>query len=95
MRISPSYQKNNTYFNSYLQGHSSEEELGGFQPHGDGARAGKKTKGRVKIKMEFIDNKLRRFRTLKAFLIIELLFIPFSNLYLSPYNQAGSTSGTH
>merc|ERR1719317_275260 len=45
------------------EGHSSEEELGGFQPHGDGARAGKKTKGRVKIKMEFIDNKLRRYTT--------------------------------
>ena len=25
--------------------------------------AGKKTKGRVKIKMEFIDNKLRRYTT--------------------------------
>ena len=45
---------------STFKGHSSEEELGGFQPRGDGARAGKKTKGRVKIKMEFIDNKLRR-----------------------------------
>jgi len=45
------------------EGHSSEEELGGFQPRGDGARAGKKTKGRVKIKMEFIDNKLRRYTT--------------------------------
>ena len=63
MRISPPHQNKNTYFNSSLQGHSSEEELGGFQPHGDGARAGKKTKGRVKIKMEFIDNKLRRYTT--------------------------------
>ena len=63
MNISPPHQNNNTYFNSSLQGHSSEEELGGFQPHGDGARAGKKTKGRVKIKMEFIDNKLRRYTT--------------------------------
>ena len=77
MKLSPSYQNNNTYFISSLQGHSSEEELGGFQPHGDGARAGKKTKGRVKIKMEFIDNKLRRSRTLKTFLIVELLLFPF------------------
>ena len=77
LRISPPHRDNNTYSNSSLQGHSSEEELGGFQPHGDGARAGKKTKGRVKIKMEFIDNKLRRFRTLKFFLIIELLLFPF------------------
>ena len=44
------------------QGHSSEEELSGFQ-QGRGAKAGKKTKGRVKIKMEFIDNKLRRYTT--------------------------------
>ena len=28
-----------------------------------GPPAGKKTKGRVKIKMEFIDNKLRRYTT--------------------------------
>lgn len=28
-----------------------------------GARPGKKTRGRVKIKMEFIDNKLRRYTT--------------------------------
>ena len=35
-------------------------------PHkggGEGPPAGKKTKGRVKIKMEFIDNKLRRYTT--------------------------------
>ena len=30
---------------------------------GDCPPAGKKTKGRVKIKMEFIDNKLRRYTT--------------------------------
>merc|ERR1711881_708580 len=30
---------------------------------GEGPPAGKKTKGRVKIKMEFIDNKLRRYTT--------------------------------
>jgi len=29
----------------------------------DGPRPGKKTKGRVKIKMEFIENKLRRYTT--------------------------------
>ena len=29
----------------------------------EGPPAGKKTKGRVKIKMEFIDNKLRRYTT--------------------------------
>ena len=45
-----------------IQGHSSEEELAGYQG-GPGARQGKKTKGRVKIKMEFIDNKLRRYTT--------------------------------
>lgn len=28
-----------------------------------GAKPGKKTRGRVKIKMEFIDNKLRRYTT--------------------------------
>ena len=79
MNISPPHQNNNTYFNSSLQGHSSEEELGGFQPHGDGARAGKKTKGRVKIKMEFIDNKLRRFRfeLSKIFSIFNYSLFPF------------------
>ena len=45
-----------------MQGHSSEEELAGYTG-GPGARQGKKTKGRVKIKMEFIDNKLRRYTT--------------------------------
>ena len=30
---------------------------------GEPPPAGKKTKGRVKIKMEFIDNKLRRYTT--------------------------------
>lgn len=35
---------------------------GGYGPV-SGAKPGKKTRGRVKIKMEFIDNKLRRYTT--------------------------------
>ena len=35
----------------------------GLSPGVPGARPGKKTRGRVKIKMEFIDNKLRRYTT--------------------------------
>ncbi|XP_051550012.1 serum response factor-like isoform X1 [Myxocyprinus asiaticus] len=54
----------------------SEMEVGGSSAGGDlsagyegvsggaaGAKPGKKTRGRVKIKMEFIDNKLRRYTT--------------------------------
>ncbi|XP_078100571.1 serum response factor-like isoform X2 [Sander vitreus] len=45
----------------------SEREVGtswGLSPGGlPGAKPGKKTRGRVKIKMEFIDNKLRRYTT--------------------------------
>lgn len=37
--------------------------LGGGYPVVPGAKPGKKTRGRVKIKMEFIDNKLRRYTT--------------------------------
>lgn len=40
-------------------GHQS----GGVSPAVPGAKPGKKTRGRVKIKMEFIDNKLRRYTT--------------------------------
>ena len=36
---------------------------GSASSKGEGPPAGKKTKGRVKIKMEFIDNKLRRYTT--------------------------------
>ncbi|KAM4603445.1 serum response factor-like isoform 2-T2 [Polymixia lowei] len=36
---------------------------GGVSPGVAGAKPGKKTRGRVKIKMEFIDNKLRRYTT--------------------------------
>ncbi|XP_075907460.1 serum response factor-like isoform X3 [Nelusetta ayraudi] len=36
---------------------------GGVGPGVPGAKPGKKTRGRVKIKMEFIDNKLRRYTT--------------------------------
>lgn len=36
---------------------------GGASPGVPGAKPGKKTRGRVKIKMEFIDNKLRRYTT--------------------------------
>lgn len=35
----------------------------GVSPGVPGAKPGKKTRGRVKIKMEFIDNKLRRYTT--------------------------------
>ncbi|XP_060919295.1 serum response factor-like isoform X6 [Labrus mixtus] len=35
----------------------------GLSPGVPGAKPGKKTRGRVKIKMEFIDNKLRRYTT--------------------------------
>ncbi|XP_060922026.1 serum response factor-like isoform X2 [Limanda limanda] len=35
----------------------------GLSPGAPGAKPGKKTRGRVKIKMEFIDNKLRRYTT--------------------------------
>lgn len=35
----------------------------GGNPAQSGAKPGKKTRGRVKIKMEFIDNKLRRYTT--------------------------------
>ncbi|XP_029384229.1 serum response factor-like isoform X3 [Echeneis naucrates] len=35
----------------------------GYNPGVPGAKPGKKTRGRVKIKMEFIDNKLRRYTT--------------------------------
>lgn len=35
----------------------------GVSPGGSGVKPGKKTRGRVKIKMEFIDNKLRRYTT--------------------------------
>ncbi|XP_031734025.1 serum response factor-like isoform X2 [Anarrhichthys ocellatus] len=50
----------------------SEREVGhqstssghaGLRPGAPGAKPGKKTRGRVKIKMEFIDNKLRRYTT--------------------------------
>ncbi|XP_030598897.1 serum response factor-like isoform X4 [Archocentrus centrarchus] len=36
---------------------------GGVRPGAAGVKPGKKTRGRVKIKMEFIDNKLRRYTT--------------------------------
>lgn len=36
---------------------------GGVSPGVQGVKPGKKTRGRVKIKMEFIDNKLRRYTT--------------------------------
>lgn len=36
---------------------------GGVRPGAVGVKPGKKTRGRVKIKMEFIDNKLRRYTT--------------------------------
>lgn len=43
-------------------GHQSAN-TGGVSPGLLGAKPGKKTRGRVKIKMEFIDNKLRRYTT--------------------------------
>ncbi|XP_068558822.1 serum response factor-like isoform X2 [Cebidichthys violaceus] len=45
-------------------GHQSTSSgHGGLSPGAPGAKPGKKTRGRVKIKMEFIDNKLRRYTT--------------------------------
>lgn len=47
-------------------GHSSgglNRGYGGGSPAVSGVKPGKKTRGRVKIKMEFIDNKLRRYTT--------------------------------
>lgn len=38
-------------------------DYGGCSVGAPGAKPGKKTRGRVKIKMEFIDNKLRRYTT--------------------------------
>lgn len=47
---------------SDLTTHFSSDSQG--QPtHSTGLKPGKKTKGRVKIKMEFIENKLRRYTT--------------------------------
>ncbi|XP_067093007.1 serum response factor b isoform X2 [Osmerus mordax] len=49
-----------------VMGHELGVQPGGFGgvPGGvAGAKPGKKTRGRVKIKMEFIDNKLRRYTT--------------------------------
>ncbi|XP_077997303.1 uncharacterized protein LOC144450522 isoform X2 [Glandiceps talaboti] len=42
---------------------SAEDDLMKREPGKDGPKPGKKTKGRVKIKMEFINNKLRRYTT--------------------------------
>ena len=44
---------------SNFEDDSDDDDYGG----GKGIRPGKKTKGRVKIKMEFIENKLRRYTT--------------------------------
>jgi hypothetical protein len=44
---------------STFEDDSDDDEFG----TGKGLRPGKKTKGRVKIKMEFIENKLRRYTT--------------------------------
>ena len=55
---------------------------------GEGPPAGKKTKGRVKIKMEFIDNKLRRYTTFskrKTGIMKKVMkFYICSNLYVEP-----------
>jgi serum response factor len=45
---------------------SDGSKMMGYDPNGDNpmpVKQGKKTKGRVKIKMEFIENKLRRYTT--------------------------------
>ncbi|XP_072240068.1 serum response factor-like isoform X2 [Leuresthes tenuis] len=50
----------------HQSGHSSGGLSGGYgggSPGMAGVKPGKKTRGRVKIKMEFIDNKLRRYTT--------------------------------
>lgn len=44
-------------------GHRSAATCGALSVGVPGAKPGKKTRGRVKIKMEFIDNKLRRYTT--------------------------------
>ncbi|KAL3995712.1 poly(rC)-binding protein 3/4 [Sarotherodon galilaeus] len=51
-------------------GHQAAQSSGGLsgaysglRPGAEGVKPGKKTRGRVKIKMEFIDNKLRRYTT--------------------------------
>lgn len=46
---------------STLEDDSDSED--GLRAMGIGIKPGKKTKGRVKIKMEFIENKLRRYTT--------------------------------
>lgn len=45
------------------EGGHHQSASGGLSPGVPGAKPGKKTRGRVKIKMEFIDNKLRRYTT--------------------------------
>ncbi|XP_067881341.1 serum response factor-like isoform X2 [Heterodontus francisci] len=44
-------------------GYGAAAAAGGGAAAGAGLKPGKKTRGRVKIKMEFIDNKLRRYTT--------------------------------
>jgi hypothetical protein len=47
---------------------------------------GKKTKGRVKIKMEFIDNKLRRYTTFskrKTGIMKKVIKSPTNEIYVS------------
>lgn len=49
----------------------------------DGPKPGKKTKGRVKIKMEFIENKLRRYTTFskrKTGIMKKVFLLTFFNL---------------
>lgn len=59
---SESYQANGHNTDSFELGREGTSSIGGMTKKSLPAN-GKKTKGRVKIKMEFIDNKLRRYTT--------------------------------
>ncbi|CAG7728334.1 unnamed protein product, partial [Allacma fusca] len=62
---SPSINNNHLHHNNNHSGSNNHSSGGGGEPKPKKAPPpnGKKTKGRVKIKMEFIDNKLRRYTT--------------------------------
>ena len=49
--------------NSSIKDEKSSNDGTGSRPSTPQPRLGKKTRGRVKINMEFIDNKLRRYTT--------------------------------
>ena len=61
-QVDPSVEDEDSDSDTYNQINTGQH---GFQqtPISSGLKPGKKTKGRVKIKMEFIENKLRRYTT--------------------------------